>query len=249
MTGFSATLAYAALGLFWLNTLLIAAAGWGECARLRRRWGARARVGVVALGTGPEGQVAVHRVRQVGRSQGGRTIQFHDRAFASEVFGGVVVCSGEQVPVAAGSVWVSRARQTAASACPDAQAFARVRPPATRAAGWERTVEVSIRTGDRVWLSEGTDGLLIADADPRRWRRTVALQTAGLVVGVVAVAAVCTALCLWPPVFGAVSKVGALAALVTFNLFQLAGKVHHEAIQPPGSLALRGVWRASQGQQ
>ena len=48
---------------------------------------------------------------------------------------------------------------------------------------------------------------------------------------------------LWPPVFGTVSKFGAFAALVAFNLIQLLGKLHRDAIQPPSSLALRGVWR------
>jgi hypothetical protein len=52
----------------------------------------------------------------------------------------------------------------------------------------------------------------------------------------------CTALCLWPPVFGTVSKLGALAALVAFNLFQLLGKLHHEAIQPPSLRVQGGQW-------
>ncbi|WAS95920.1 hypothetical protein [Nannocystis punicea] len=243
MTGFPAVLAYAALAIFWLNTVLIAAAGWGECARLLRRWGARARVGVVVEGTGPEGQAAIHRVRQVGRSKGDATIWFHDRAYEGEVLGGVVAVGSEQVGLAGGTVWVGRARQRAAAACPGPEAFAAAKPAATRAAGWTRAVEVSIRTGDRVWLSQGPGGPLIADDDPRGWRRKVVGLTAALVVGVLVVAAWCTALCLWPPVFGTVSKLGALATLVVFNLFQLLGKLHHEAIQPPATLALRGVWR------
>ena len=86
--------------------------------------------------------------------------------------------------------------------------------------------------------------MLVADADPRRWRRKLMGLTAALVVGLPAVAGWCTALCLWPPVFGTVSKLGALATVVVFNLFQLMGKLHHEAIQPPATLALRGAWRA-----
>lgn len=244
MSGFPALLAWTALALFWLNTLLIAAAGWGEGARLLRRWGRNPRVGVVVEGTGPEGQVAIHRVRQVGRSNGEPAIWFHDRAYEAEVPGGVVALGGEQVAVAGGSVWVRRARQEAAARCPDAQAFARAHAPASRAAGWARAVEVSIGTGDVVWLSEGPDGVVIADHDPRRWRRKVAALTAALVLGLLALAAGCTALCLWPPVFGAVSKLGAFAAAVVFNLFQLFGKLHREAIQPPSTLALRGAWRA-----
>lgn len=243
MSGFPAALAYAALGLFWLNTLLIAAAGWGECARLLRAWGAGARRGFVVEGTGPEGQIAAHRVRQVGRSRGDGAIHFHDRAYEGEVTGGTIALGEERRAIAAGTVWVRRDRQRAAAACPDAEAFARAHAPATRAAGWERAVEVAIGTGEVVWLSEGPDGLLIADADPRRWRHKVAGLTAALVLGLLAAAGGCTALCLWPPVFGTVSKIGAFTALVAFNLFQLFGKLHHEAIQPPATLALRGTWQ------
>src|SRR5690606_1919964 len=136
--GFPALLAYVALGLFWLNTLLIVAAAWGEHARLQRRWGGPVRAGVVVEGAGPEGQLAIHQVRQVGRSKGEDTIWFHDRAYAAEVPGGLVVCGADRVAIAGGSVWVSRARQAEAAACPDAQTFARALAPATRAAGWER---------------------------------------------------------------------------------------------------------------
>lgn len=244
MTGFPAALAYAALAIFWLNTLLIAAAGWGECARLLRSWGRRARVGIVVEGAGPAGQAAIHRVRQVGRSKGDPAIWFHDRAYEAEVPGGAVAIGTERVPLVSGSVWIGRARQHAAAACPGAEAFAGARGPASRAAGWTRAVEVAIAVGDRVWLSEGPDGPLIADADPRQWRRKITGLTAALVLGLMALAIGCTALCLWPPVFGTVSKIGALVALVVFNLFQLFGKLHREAIQPPSSLALRGVWRA-----
>jgi hypothetical protein len=243
VSGFSALLAWAALGLFWLNTLLIAAAGWGEAAALLRRWGRRARSGVVVEGTGPAGQIAIHRVRQVGRSNGEPAIWFHDRAYEEEVPGGVVALGEERVAVAAGSVWVRRARQEAAARCPDAQAFAQAHARATRAAGWGRAVEVALAAGDVVWLSEGPDGYLIAEEHPRRWRRKVVALTAALVLGLLALASGCTALCVWPPVFGTVSKLGAFAALVVFNLFQLFGKLHHEAIQPPSRQALRGVWR------
>ena len=49
-------------------------------------------------------------------------------------------------------------------------------------------------------------------------------------------------MCLAEPAFGTVSKIGAFAALVVFNLFQLLGKLHHEAIQPPSRRALLGRW-------
>lgn len=245
MTGFPALLAWFALAVFWLNTLLVAAAGLVEARTLLAAWGRRGRRGRVLHGAGPEGQLAIHRVRQVGRSRGDGAIWFHDRAFEATVFGGEVAVGEERQALAAGgSVWVPRARQVAAAGCPDGQAFAAASPRASKAAGWERAVEVALGPGDAVWLSEGPGGLLVAGEDPARWRRRVVASTAALVVGVPAAAAACTALCLWPPVFGTVSQIGALAALVAFNLFQLLGRLHHEAIQPPGLLALRGVWRA-----
>lgn len=245
MTGFPAALAYLALALFWVHTLLIAAAGWGECARLLRRFGGEGRPGRVLEGAGPQGQLATQRVRQVGRSKGDAAIHFHDRARESEVFGGRVAIGGEERALAPGrgEVWGVRAGLAAASRCPGAEAFAQAHPRATRAAGWERSVEVSLGPGDPVWLIEGPEGPVIAGEDPRGWRTRALAATVGLVAVLLVFGAGCTALCLWPPAFGAVSKVGAFAALVAFNLFQLFGKLHREAIQPPGSRALRGLWR------
>lgn len=245
MTGFPAALAYFALALFWVHSLLIVAAGWSEAATLLRAWGRAARRGRVIHGAGPEGQLAIHRVRQVGRSRGDGKIWFHDRAYEGALLGGEVAVGDERRALAAGgSVWVPRARQAEAARCAGAEAFAAASPRAVKAAGWPRDVEVSLGPGDAVWLSEGPDGPLVAGEDPARWRRGVTARTIALAVGVPAIAAGCTLLCLWPPVFGTVSKVGAFVSLVVFNLFQLAGKLHHDAIQPPGTRALGGLWRA-----
>lgn len=245
MSGFEAALAYAALALFWVHSLLIAAAGASEAAALLRARGGRSRRGVVISGAGPEGQLAVHRVRQVGRSKGDGKVWFHDRAYESEVFGGEVEVGAERRAIAdgVGEVWPGRARQVAAAACPDGQVLAEARARAVKAAGWERAVEVELAPGDPVWLLEGTGGTVLADEDPRRWRTKVAALTAALVIVVIGAAAGCTALCLTAPVFGTVSKIGAFAALVVFNVVQLFGKLHHEAIQPPATLPLGGGWR------
>ena len=83
---------------------------------------------------------------------------------------------------------------------------------------------------------------MLADFDPRTWRTHALLRTWALVVGLLAAAGACTAACLWPPVFGTVGKLGAFAALVAFNLFQLLGKLHHDAIQPPPGRVVGGAW-------
>lgn len=230
MSGFPAALAYFALGLFWVHTLLIAAAGLAEARGLLRAYAGASKRMVVSSGAGPEGQFAVHRVRQVGRSRGDGEVWFHDRAYESELFGET------------GEVWPGRAQQVEAATCPNAQVLAEARARASKAAGWERTVEVEFTEGDAVWLFPGPGGPVVAGEDPRRWRARVVVLTGGLVVVLIGAAAVCTGLCLAEPAFGTVSKIGALAALVVFNVFQLLGKVHHEAIQPPSRRALLGRW-------
>ena len=250
-TGFMAAFALAA---FWVNTLLIAGAGWSECAGLRRRYGylsegTGARRGVVTA-AGADGVVALYTVVQVGRSNGRGPILFHDRSRGSRVLGGVVaLADGERRELAEGAaaeVWVSGLPR--AAACPDTASFAGALPAATRAAGWERRLTLALRVGDTIWLAGQVDGeLVIADADPRRWLARVTWWTAALVLGLLVVAGACTAACLWPPVFGTVSKLGAFAGLVAFNLFQLVGKLHHDAIQPPSLRVLDGQWSAPRG--
>ena len=247
-TGFMAAFALAA---FWVNTLLIAAAGWSECAGLRRRYaylneGTGARRGVVTAGEGPAGALAEFAVVQVGRSNGRGPIVFHDRGHAVRVSGGGVTLADGEAQVlpaeVAAELWISgSALARAGAAAPGSYAAALA--AATRAAGWERRVAVVVGTGDTIWLAGQVGaGLVIADADPRRWLGKITGWTVGLVVGLVVVAAACTAACLWPPVFGTASKLGALAALVAFNLFQLLGKLHHDAIQPPSLRVQGGQW-------
>jgi hypothetical protein len=230
VSGFPAALAYFALGLFWVHTLLIAAAGLAEARELLRAYAGKSRRIVVSSGAGPEGQFAVHRVRQVGRSRGDGKVWFHDRAYESELFGEV------------GEVWPGREQQVEAAACPNAQVLAEARGRASKAAGWERTVEVEFTEGDAVWLFPGPGGQVVAGEDPRGWRTRVLALTGALAAGLVGAAAVVTAMCLAEPAFGTISKIGAFAGVVVFNLFQLFGKLHHEAIQPPSRRALLGRW-------
>ena len=255
---FTSFMAVFALAAFWLNTLLIAGAGWSECAALRRRYaflasGTGARRGVVKSGAGPGGEIAAWRVVQVGRSNGRGPILLHDRSRESLVFGGMVELATGSVEVAseaAAEVWCGAEARRRACACPDAQTFAAALPAASRAAGWERALALPLRPGDPIWLAgygvldaPGASPAVLADFDPRRWRARVGWLTAALVIVLLGVAGACTAACLWPPVFGTVGKLGAFAALVAFNLFQLLGKLHHDAIQPPATASLGGSWR------
>jgi len=254
---FTSFMAAFALAAFWLNTLLIAGAGWSECAALRRRYGflsaGTGARGVVRSGVGPDGAIAAWRVVQVGRSNGRGPVLLHDRSRASVVFGGVVELATGEVEIAAGApaeVWCGAETRARASARPDAHSFAAALPAASRASGWERTLELPLRVGDAIWLAghgvpeaQGHAAFVLADFDPWRWRARILWLSVGLVICLLAVAGACTAACLWPPVFGTVGKLGAFAALVAFNLFQLLGKLHHDAIQPPAVASLGGSWR------
>ena len=255
---FTSFMAGFALLAFWLNTLLIAGAGLLECGALRRRYADRMAPGslrrvTIAAGQGPGESVALWRAQQVGRSNGRGPILFHDRVRVSLVLGGALQLDGgapvELPAEAPGEVWISQRRKRAAARCAGAEVFTAALPGATRAAGWERSVEVPLRCGETIWLGGqvGVGPIVLADEDPRAWRARITGLTAALVLGVVLVAAGCTVLCLWPPVFGTLSKLGALAAVVAFNLFQLLGKLHHDAIQPPSERTLDGAWARPRG--
>lgn len=254
---FTSFMAGFALLAFWLNTLLIAGAGLGECLALRRRYAARFAPGHLRRGTVVAAEVgealARWRAQQVGRSNGRGPILFHDRARVSTVLGGALqLDDGTRVVLPAGAdgeVWIGQDSKRRAAACADAGAFMAALPAASRAAGWERCVESTLRVGDTIWLGGqvGSAAIVLADRDPRAWRARITGLTALLVVGLLAVAGGCTLLCLWPPLFGTLGKIGAFAAVVAFNLFQLLGKLHHDAIQPPPERALEGAWARPRG--
>ncbi|MBL9103777.1 MAG: hypothetical protein JNL82_22730 [Myxococcales bacterium] len=252
---FLGAVAALALAAFWVNTLLIAAAGWRAYVELRRRYdpclapGTGLVRGAVTAGHGPDGALAALRVRQVGRTNGKGPLLLHDRAREGVVYGGAVaVRGGEAIALAPGTaaeVWLAGATRRRAAACPDGDTLAAARAAGVRAAGWEREVVVPLRVGDEIWLGgQVGSGRVLADFDPRGWRTRAGLWTLALVAGSLAAAAGCTLLALWPPVFGAVSKLGAFAALVVFNLLQLLGKLHAEAIRPPQAQGLGGAWKA-----
>lgn len=251
---FVGAVAALALAAFWVNSLLIVGAGIIEYSALMRRYGPCLALGTglvrgaVAAGHGPDGAVAAWRVRQVGRTNGRGPLLLHDRRREAAVFGGaVVVDGGEVVELAPGvdaEVWLSAERRRRAAQCPDEATRAAALAAGVRAAGWEREVSVPLVRGMEIWLGGQVGSRrILADFDPRTWRTRATLLTAALVLVVLGVSAGCTALCLMEPAFGTINKIGAFAAVVGFNLFQLFGKLHREAIQPPQAQELGGAWR------
>lgn len=159
-----------ALGILWVNTLLIAAAAWKLAAQHRAARRALRPVSPgeggtglfqaeVEEGDGPDGELARYELEQVGRAggevRGRRTVHFSDRAFAAVVLGGVVSVEGAQVRVSAGEgeVWPARAQVDAAAACAGRAGFDRAHDEARKARGHVRKVTVEVRAGQKVWLA------------------------------------------------------------------------------------------------
>jgi hypothetical protein len=161
-----------ALGILWINTLLIAGAAWKDLWALRarrRRMGAiaaggvglaRARV-VTVNGGGGGGLLAAHRVEQVGRAAEREgeppSIEFTDRAREGEVFGGLVrlAPAGGEVEIEAAQgaeVWVRREELARAGECPSEEAFAAAHEEARKARGASRGVSAGIGLDQEVFL-------------------------------------------------------------------------------------------------
>jgi hypothetical protein len=179
--------------------------------------------GRVAYGAGTQGRLACRRVDQIGRYAADdadrSAIAFSDGAYGGASFGGLIGVGATEVHVDATentSVWVSAESMRAAAGCPDASTFEAAYEQARKARGFSRRVEAGVGEGDPVWirgdLRRRGDGfvvsappdepLLIAGVDPRAWCRGKAIALFAFVVGVLLVAAGCTALALYQPHLG-----------------------------------------------
>lgn len=177
-----------ALGVLWLNTLLVAAAALTRARDLARRRRALAPLdldrpgsyGVVRAGGSAEG-LALIAVEQVGRYAAGkkRAILWHDRRHASTVRGGTIELPGADGPVRvaaasgeAAEAWIDPARVVEAARCADAAAFDAAFPEARKARGFARTIKVEVPAAGPLWIAgvlrrEG-DQLVIGPGDRGR---------------------------------------------------------------------------------
>lgn len=212
--------------------------------------------------------VARHVVAQVGRSKGDGKIHFHDRAYEAEVLGArIELDDGEVVELAPGAgfeIWTDPASLRARAEAPAASEFEAAYASARKARGFLRRLESPVRVGDEVWLfgaanlvpadalaDEDIGGVvfpdprhpLLADFDPRGWlRRKVTMATA-VAAAMILLAAGCTVAIFWPPAWGLVSKLGAVAAIAVFNLQQLFLKLVRDATRLPPFAHVRGKWQ------
>lgn len=242
-----------------------------ELARLRRllRPLASPREGAVGLlrGTviradGPANVLARNVVEQVGRGKGDGKLHFSDAGHHSEVFGGELeLDDGLRVElgvVETGTgavVWPDLAARAAAAAPSSGAQITEAEPQARRAKGFVRTVEQRITAGQQVWvaarwrhgarwqLEPGVAGaVLISAIDPRRWLARKCGMIVGFIVGDLAIAAACTLVAVWPPLFDWVSMLGAVAGLGFFLAVQPLGVSVNESARTPDRAYLRGTW-------
>jgi hypothetical protein len=151
-----------ALGILWVNTLLIAGAAYKELAALAARRRRLVDLGDrdegegllrarVVRGSGPGGALAVHRIEQIGRAaagEGARAILFNDRSAAGEIFGGVAERAPGGAPIEVepsdrAEIWLPPADLDRAAACASDEAFDRAFADARKAKGFARTVEAA----------------------------------------------------------------------------------------------------------
>jgi hypothetical protein len=211
---------------------------------------------------GPANALARNVVEQVGRGKGDGKLHFSDAAHRSEIHGGelelgggIRVELGANATEASAIVWPDPAARTAAAAPTSADQIAKAEPSARRAKGFVRAVEVEIVAGQRIWIAgRWRDGerwqlepaiagaVLISAIDPRRWLARRCWMIVGFIVGDLAIAAACTLLAVWPPLFGWISMLGAGAALGFFLGVQPLGVSLSERARTPDRAYLRGTW-------
>jgi hypothetical protein len=242
-----------ALGVLWVNALLVAAAAVKQVgALLARRRGLGDLVrGRVIAGDGPGGAFATHRVEQVGRAGvDAESILFHDRSAGGEIYGGALEVLGVERRVRAvegAEVWLTREAIGRAGACPSRKDFDAAYATASKAKGFARTLDATIGAGAEVFFAERPEGgpALVAIEDPRPLLLRRAILGAAFIVAELAAAAACTVIALQPPVFGAVSTVGGALGLVFFLTVQPAGTAARDAMLVPSRVPARGRWRRS----
>lgn len=240
-----------ALAILWINTLLIAGAAWKELARILAKKRALEALGVVkgrvVKGAGAGDVFAVHRIEQTGHGNGEapdrKAILFHDKSFASEVFGGAVEVEGKEIEIAPepkAEVWVAIDALREAGKFPGDAAFDEAFVTAKRAKGYARTVSATIAKGADVWIAK--DGSFVSTIAPRTLLNKYALLALVSIVGFFAAVTACTVLALQAPHFGTVSIIGGVLGLAYFITVQPAGTMLRDAVRLPNTAYLRGDW-------
>jgi hypothetical protein len=261
------------LGALWTAALLVAASALKDLRDLRtllarlRRWSGRPGEGglvecAVLRGDGPEGALATHEARQIGRALDGATaaVAFRDTSHASRVHGGAVVARGTALAVdseaTSASVWPSRAAPGRASP-EDLCAFDEVYAAARTANGVRRTIATSVRVGHRVFVAgevvlrgdqlvvraPSGGALIVAVENPRTWAARRCVSIVAFVASELLVCLACTTLALTPPAYGSVSTAGGVLCLAFFLGVTPVGVWLRDLCVPPSGVPLGGAGR------
>ncbi|GAB4200526.1 MAG: hypothetical protein OHK0013_11640 [Sandaracinaceae bacterium] len=250
------TMGVLALGVLWLNTLLIAADAWRRRAALSRRLetlrAARSQGALVLAdvteGKGEGGAFATRRVRQVGRAMtvpGPQRILFTDASSEGAVHGGRARVGDRTVevgPSPAAELWCMPRDERGG-----AEAFDQAWPRASTFKGVPTELVCTVGPGDRVWLWIEGEGeqvrvRLVASEDPvevvTRARRPLLGVASAAVVG----ATLVTGLALWPPAFGPISTLGGALGLAFFLGIQPLGTAARDRARLPPERHVGGLW-------
>ena len=229
--------------------------------------------GRVIRGDGPQGRLAVHQVEQTGRSRGDSYIHFHDRCYTSIWDGGAIELEDGEIvelqPHGYAEVWIPPSDQRRYAGTISGVPLDSAYEAARKARGYVRVLEHAVVPGDRVWVYDvATPGetrrdaadatsrhvgirlstvqrAVLATFDPRPWLRRRAWLASLAACGIVAAAvAVTVPIFAWEP-FGFEAKLGALGAVIVFNLQQLALKWVRDATREPFHCHVRGRWPVS----
>lgn len=233
-----------ALGVLWLNTLLIAAAALktrGELGVLLASIAGRSRKGTVISGRGPNGALITRTVHQVGRAM---TVSGPDRILFTEsrsevaLFGGEVAFGAERITLSgkAPLLWLDPKKKAARALTDFGPAFQQ----ASSNRGLETTALLSVGAGETVWLIPGE---LLSTIDPEAALETRRLSLLGFAVIAVLLCAGITAIALTPPIFGTISTIGGALGLAFFLLVQPAGVKVRNWARLPHEQPVSDLWQ------
>lgn len=257
-----------ALGVLWLNSLLVLAVAFKQLGRVRRlaaRLREARRAGQLVSGTvirAERGErFAVRRIQQLGRAlTTGEpdAIVFTDGPQSFEVLGGAIETPEGELEVeptdpVSSEVWHDEARGAEAIGG-DAEAFEKAHPDASKYKGFRREIEVEVRVGDPVWVLGERDGdtlrapddahpLLVSMVSPEAWASSRSRLLLGFTGGSFLILCAITALALYPPRFGVVSTIGGALGLAFFLAIQPLGTAVRDRVKTPARRLLNGEWK------
>ncbi|MCB9643152.1 MAG: hypothetical protein H6728_08760 [Myxococcales bacterium] len=194
-----------------------------------------------------------------------RRIGWWDRLHDSSIAGGRLSWGEHTLEVPSyaspiADVWPSRQEQEEAAAHFSMVELDEIYEKAAKPRGVRRSLQFAMEPGQEVWVSgrvakEGQhlrlypdkhEKVLVSSVDPRVWLIEKRRLVWFFMVSELTLCALCTVMCLWPPVFtGWISRLGGAAFLAFFLGVQPLGTVVRDALRPPSWAFLHGAWEVT----